>query len=85
MPQLALFEETETSSGRQPLDAVSERLLQEYGQQRASQGASPQSVRRELSQLRSIARACGRPGVPLPHAHYGNRPDHYRGQLAAHV
>jgi hypothetical protein len=66
MSQLLLFEETDTSSARQPLDAVSEQLLREYGQQRASQGASPQSVRRELSQLRSIARACGRPGMPLP-------------------
>lgn len=66
MPQLPLFEETGTSSRRQPLDAVSEWLLQEYGQKRASQGASQQSVRREMSQLRSIARECGGPGVALP-------------------
>lgn len=66
MSQLALFEETDASSARQPLDDESERLLQEYGQQRARQGASEQSVRREISQLRSIARACGWPRVPLP-------------------
>ncbi len=65
MPQLSLFDgQTQGPPRRQPLDAKSERLLQEYGLKRANQGASQRSVLREISQLRSIARACGSPDVP---------------------
>lgn len=67
MPQLPLFDlDGEIPSDRQPLDAKSERLLQEYGQKRESEAASERSVSREISQLRSIARSCGWPGTPLP-------------------
>ncbi len=65
MSQLILFgDDAGASSARNPLDATSERLLREYGQMRSNQGASQQSVRREISQLRSVARACGRPDTP---------------------
>lgn len=65
MSQLPLFDEDAgASSARNPLDAASERLLREYGQKRSHQGASSQSVRREISQLRSVARACGGAGTP---------------------
>ena len=65
MQQLSLFDgDAGASSARSPLDATSERLLREYGQTRSNQGASHQSVRREISQLRSVARACGQSGTP---------------------
>jgi integrase len=67
MRQLSLFErETEPYARRQVLDAKSEQLIQDFGKQRLLQGASRQSVLREISQLRSIARECGVPGPPLP-------------------
>lgn len=67
MRQLSLFDrETEPHARPLVLDAESEQLIQDFGKQRACQGASRQSVLREISQLRSIARECGAPGPPLP-------------------
>jgi integrase len=66
MRQLSLFDrETEPHARPLGLDAESEQLIQDFGKQRACQGASSRSVLREISQLRSIARECGAPGPPL--------------------
>src|SRR3954452_7507735 len=46
------------------LDADSERLLKRFQAERLKQNAHPQSVRREVSQLRAIAREAGMVSQP---------------------
>jgi integrase len=46
-------------AGRQALDRESERLLREFKERRLADGAHPQSVKREVSQLRAVERECG--------------------------
>lgn len=63
MRQLPLFSQAaaraERMTDRGPLDAESERLLSTFGALRLAQGAHFQSVRRELSQVRAVAREGG--------------------------
>ena len=67
MRQLSLFDDAGPAwQGRGRLDAESERRLQAFAAGRLGEGASEHSVLRETSQLRSIARECGGPGLPLP-------------------
>jgi integrase len=67
MRQRSLFDQAEiVASRRPPLDDESERLLRQYAQERAKEGASRQSVLREVSQLRSITRECGCPDRARP-------------------
>src|SRR4051812_26397262 len=46
-------------AGRRALDHDSERLLREFKERRLTDGAHPQSVKSEVSQLRGVARECG--------------------------
>ena len=69
MNQLPLFSArpcavTETTANHR-LDADSDRLLGAFQSSRLAQGAHPQSVRREVSQLRAVMRVAGTKGQPV--------------------
>lgn len=66
MLQLSLFDDAQADGDRGALDTGSEGLLHTFATERLGQGANRRSVRREVSQLRSIARECGGAGRPLP-------------------
>lgn len=65
MRQLSLFDRREEANERGSLDASSEALLHVFAERRLGEGASPRSVRREVSQLRSIVRESGALSGPL--------------------
>jgi integrase len=56
----------EATPDRGRLRAACEKLLAEFEVARRSTGAHPQSVRREVSQLRAISRGAGLPNKPVP-------------------
>jgi hypothetical protein len=69
MSQLPLFDPAASkiaATGTIRTDPDSERLLAAFGDARLAQGASAQSVRREVSQLRAIIREAGTEAQPAP-------------------
>ena len=61
-----MFEEDRDSTVRQVLDPESTALLERFSAQRLAEGSHPRSVKREISQLRSLAREAGIDGHSLP-------------------
>jgi integrase len=62
-------------------DGGGEALVEAFRSARLAEGASAASVRREVSQLRALAREVGAPGRPAPLAALLKRPDLVAGAL----